>query len=91
MNPQAATREQLIEALAEATPLLIDAHEIRIRATEAGLYLSLHCHVPPGASVEDAHDAVSALEQQIRHSIAGVRRIIVHAEPPAVPQGIAQV
>ena len=80
-----------IEALADATPLLIDAHEIRIRATEAGLFLSLHCHVPPDASVEDAHDAVSALEQKIRHSIEGVRRIIVHAEPPAAPQlaGIA--
>jgi len=75
-----------IEALAEATPLLIDAHEIRIRSTEAGLFLSMHCHVPPDASVEDAHDAVSALEQKIRHSIEGVRRIIVHAEPPAVPQ-----
>lgn len=74
-----------IEALADATPLLIDAHEIRIRATEVGLYLSLHCHVPPDASVEDAHDAVSALEQKIRGQIDGVRRIIVHAEPPALP------
>ena len=72
-----------IEALADATPLLIDAHEIRIRATEVGLYLSLHCHVPPEASVEHAHDAVSELEQKIRRQIAGVRRIIVHAEPPA--------
>ena len=74
-----------IEALADATPLLIDAHEIRIRATEAGLYLSLHCHVPADASVEHAHDAVSELEQKIRRQIAGVRRIIVHAEPPALP------
>jgi len=72
-----------IEALAEATPLLIDAHEIRIRATDVGLYLSLHCHVPADASVEHAHDAVSELEQKIRRKIAGVRRIIVHAEPPA--------
>ncbi|WP_414638044.1 cation transporter dimerization domain-containing protein, partial [Aliidongia sp.] len=44
-----------------------------------------HCHVPPDASVEDAHDAVSALEQKIRGQIDGVRRIIVHAEPPALP------
>jgi cation diffusion facilitator family transporter len=72
-----------IEALAEGTPLLIDAHEIRVRATEVGLYLSLHCHVPPESSVEHAHDAVSELEQKIRRKIAGVRRIIVHAEPPA--------
>ncbi|WP_189050601.1 cation diffusion facilitator family transporter [Aliidongia dinghuensis] len=74
-----------IEALAEATPLLIDAHDIRVRATEVGLYLSLHCHVPPDTSVEDAHDAVSELEQKIRRQIAGVRRIIVHAEPPTTP------
>lgn len=74
-----------IEALADATPLLLDAHEIRIRATEVGLYLSLHCHVPADASVEHAHDAVSELEQKIRRQITGVRRIIVHAEPPALP------
>jgi cation diffusion facilitator family transporter len=72
-----------IEALAEATPLLIDAHEIRIRSTAVGLYLSFHCHVPSDASVESAHDAVSELEQKIRRKIHGVRRIIVHAEPPA--------
>jgi cation diffusion facilitator family transporter len=80
-----------IEALADATPLLIDAHDIRIRATEVGLYLSLHCHVPPEATVEHAHDAVSALEQKIRSAIGGVRRIIVHAEPPPAQQTLGTV
>jgi cation diffusion facilitator family transporter len=73
-----------IEAIAESTPNLIDAHDIRIRRTPRGLYISLHCHVPLELTVEAAHDAASQLEQKIRGKIDGVRRIIVHTEPPAV-------
>ena len=74
----------VIEALAESTPNLIDAHDIRVRRTPSGLYISLHCHVPLELTVEVAHDAASHLEQKIRGKIDGVRRIIVHTEPPAV-------
>jgi Dimerisation domain of Zinc Transporter/Major Facilitator Superfamily len=73
-----------IEALAEETNNLIDAHDIRVRKTPRGLYVSLHCHVPPELTVEVAHDAASELEQKIRAKIEGARRVIVHTEPPAV-------
>ena len=73
-----------IEALAEATNNLNDAHDIRVRQTPRGLYVSLHCHVPPELTVEVAHDAASELEQKIRAKIEGTRRIVVHTEPPAV-------
>jgi cation diffusion facilitator family transporter len=70
-----------IEALAEATDNLIDAHDIRVRNTPRGLYVSFHCHVSPDLTVEMAHDAASDLEQKIRAKIGGVRRIIAHTEP----------
>jgi len=72
-----------IEELAEATPLLLDAHDIRVRRTSQGLYISFHCHVPPMETVETVHAAASRLEQSIREQIPGTSRIIVHTEPPA--------
>ena len=64
-------------------PGLIDAHDIRVRQTAHGLYISLHCHVPPDETVETVHAAASTLENRIREQIPGTRRIIVHTEPPA--------
>jgi cation diffusion facilitator family transporter len=72
-----------IETLAEATPVLLDAHDIRVRQTAHGLYISFHCHVPGNETVEVVHSAASTLENQIREQIPGTRRIIVHTEPPA--------
>ena len=72
-----------IECLAEAVPGLIDAHDIRVRQTAHGLYISLHCHVAPEETVEAAHTAASQLENRIREQIPGTRRIIIHTEPPA--------
>jgi cation diffusion facilitator family transporter len=71
-----------IEAMAEATPVLLDAHDIRIRQTAHGFYISFHCHVPPDETVETVHSAASVLENQIREKIPGTRRIIIHTEPP---------
>jgi cation diffusion facilitator family transporter len=71
-----------IESLAEATPVLLDAHDIRVRQTAHGLYISFHCHVPSDETVETVHSAASTLETQIREQIPGTRRIIVHTEPP---------
>ena len=72
-----------IETLAEATPVLLDAHDIRVRQTAHGLYISFHCHVPGDETVEVVHSAASTLENRIREEIPGTRRIIVHTEPPA--------
>jgi divalent metal cation (Fe/Co/Zn/Cd) transporter len=73
-----------IESLAEAAPVLLDAHDIRVRQTAHGLYISFHCHVPRDETVETVHSAASTLENQIREQIPGTRRIIVHTEPPAM-------
>jgi cation diffusion facilitator family transporter len=85
-----------IEAMTEATPVLLDAHDIRVRQTAHGYYISFHCHVPPEETVETVHSAASTLENSIREKIPGTRRIIIHTEPPAVewrdgrPQEAAQ-
>jgi cation diffusion facilitator family transporter len=78
------TIRDTIEALADTTPVLLDAHDIRVRQTAHGLYISFHCHVPPDETVEAAHSAASVLENRIREEIPGTRRIIIHTEPPAV-------
>jgi cation diffusion facilitator family transporter len=70
-----------IETLAAGTGAILDAHDVRVRRTGRGLYITLHCHVPGEITVEAAHDAANALEQLIRSRIPGTRRIIVHTEP----------
>ena len=82
--PEYRAIRDTIEALAEATPVLLDAHDIRVRRTAHGLYISFHCHVAPDETVETVHTAASVLENRIREQIPGTRRIIIHTEPPAV-------
>ena len=84
MDADAAERQAVIEALnaASAASALIDeVHDIRVRETERGLYVTFHCRAKPSTSVEDVHDAISAIEAHVREQVPRVKRIIAHAEP----------
>ncbi|HXP96764.1 MAG TPA: cation transporter dimerization domain-containing protein, partial [Telmatospirillum sp.] len=58
-----------------------EVHGIHIRHGAEGLYISLHCLFCPVTSVRTAHHATAVIEQRIRERIAGVGRVVVHAEP----------
>jgi cation diffusion facilitator family transporter len=67
--------------LAAADGGVTHVHDVRVRETEHGLFMTLHCQVAPGRTVEEVHDAVDALERRLRREWPEARRVVVHAEP----------
>ncbi|MTJ83946.1 MAG: cation-efflux pump [Telmatospirillum sp.] len=66
---------------AEAVTHVREAHGVHIRHADIGLHISLHCLFDPALPVWVAHHATELVEQRIRERIAGVGRVVVHAEP----------
>lgn len=60
-----------------------DIHDVRARATAAGLVVNFHGRVDPFLSVEQAHRAIDTLERAVREDVASITRIVGHAEPPS--------
>src|SRR5262249_7135918 len=58
-----------------------NVHDVRVRQTPHGLFITLHCQVAPERTVEEVHDAVDALERRVRREWPEARRVVVHAEP----------
>lgn len=73
--------ETQLKKLATSRKPLTDVHNIRVRATEHGLFVSYHCRFPGTQTVEAVHEAVDALEDELRKKLPQVRRVIAHAEP----------
>ena len=66
---------------AAAGAVVADVHNVRVRATAAGLVVNYHCRVDPALSVKDVHAAVDAVDRAAQADHAGIVRIVGHAEP----------
>lgn len=73
--------ETLLRQLAGQGSKLTGIHNVRARENELGLFVTFHCRVPGGETVEAVHDAVDALESEIKKRLPTVRRVVAHAEP----------
>lgn len=62
-------------------PFLVDVHNIKIRRTTAGLYITFHCRFEDETPLEQVENSVRRLERRLHDRIAAARRIVVHAEP----------
>ncbi|MEO6610341.1 MAG: cation diffusion facilitator family transporter [Aestuariivirga sp.] len=67
--------------LAKQEKSLKDLHNIRIRETEAGLFVHYHCRFSSKMNVEGVHAAVDRLETRFMQAQPKVRRVVAHAEP----------
>lgn len=67
--------------LAKQEKSLKDMHNIRVRETEAGLFVHYHCRFSPQLNVESVHAAVDRLETRFMQVQTNVRRVVAHAEP----------
>jgi len=56
-------------------------HDLLLRRTPAGLYLSCHCFFPAETALSEAHAATDRLEHALRDAIPELHRVAVHAEP----------
>ncbi|WP_377807408.1 cation transporter dimerization domain-containing protein [Azospirillum sp. A29] len=70
----------LSASLPMAGPLR-DVHNLRVRRSAAGLVVTFHSHVAPGTTVVAVHDAIDALERDLRSRWPDIVRVIGHSEP----------
>ncbi|MBL8790774.1 MAG: cation diffusion facilitator family transporter [Rhizobiales bacterium] len=83
-EPTPRVRAQIIaelEKLAKREKQLSDLHNIRIRATEEGLFVHYHCRFAPETPVQAVHDVVDRIEVRLMDAVKNVGRVVAHAEP----------
>ena len=73
--------ETILRQLAKAEKSLSDVHNVRVRTTDAGLYVHYHCRFAPTATIDAVHLAVDKIESGIKAKIKNISRVIAHAEP----------
>ncbi len=76
-----AIGSRLADAVAAGTGPLRDVHNLRVRRSAAGLVVSFHSHVDPVETVVAVHDAIDALERDLRTRWPEIIRVVGHAEP----------
>jgi cation diffusion facilitator family transporter len=72
---------RVIAGLGEASADLGDIHDVRVRETEKGRLVVLHCRADPKLTVAAVHAAVDEFERAIKAACPGVVRVVTHAEP----------
>jgi cation diffusion facilitator family transporter len=77
----ARTLERTLQALARRETFISDLHNIRIRATEEGLFVHYHCRFDPHVPVQTVHDTVDRIENALMKKVKGIARVVAHAEP----------
>lgn len=60
---------------------LSDLHNIRVRATDHGMFVHYHCRFRPEDTVDQVHEVVDRIEAALRSKYPSIRRVIAHAEP----------
>ncbi len=73
-------RERIIE-LAVSVDGVSSCTDCRLRASQAGIDVVLHCQADPDLTVEAAHHLAHAVEERIRMVVLDVERMLVHIEP----------
>jgi len=82
-----ASRDRLEERIVEVSEQVAGegaVHDLLLARTGAGLYLSCHCYLPGGTSLEEAHEITDRLEKALHDALPELNRVAVHAEPAPV-------
>ena len=76
-----SSTESRIRTAAASVIEIMGIRDIGVQQGDDGLYVSLTCLFAPETSVRTVHGATVTVETQIRHSVPGISRVVVHAEP----------
>lgn len=76
-----------LTARAYADALGLATHEVQVGQDRSGTVLEMHVEVPPGQTLQEAHEAVSQLESDLKRRLVHIDRVVTHIEPaqPAPP------
>ena len=66
---------------ADRTPGVSDVHHVRVRDTPQGRVINYHAYVTPTLSVNEVHELIDQIDHAVRLDVAGITRIVGHAEP----------
>ena len=56
-------------------------HRIRVRRSDGGWSVSMHCTLPGEIPLVVAHQISTRLEARLQEEIAGLERVVIHTEP----------
>ena len=86
VDPTRRTGESLPQTVsAIAAGLTLRAHNIHAHELRGRYFVDLHVEVPPDLTLEQAHERVARLEDEVRKELPHVSDIHTHIEPMAVP------
>ncbi len=85
---QTSAIRTLLVAAADRDGVVNDIHSIRVRATRNGLVVNCHARVDGGLDVASAHMAVDRIERTLRENRPDICRVVIHAEPRRIHEGI---
>ena len=76
--------DYMLAARARADALGLATHEVRVSEGDGGKVLEMHVEVPGNQTLDEAHEQVSQLEQDVQASLPDVVEVITHIEPALV-------
>ena len=71
------TIQQVVSEIAEPA----SCHQIEVHGSDRERSVSMHCDLPAEISLADAHRFTVQLETQLRASVPGLERVVIHTEP----------
>jgi divalent metal cation (Fe/Co/Zn/Cd) transporter len=71
-----------VSALPEHIVAVQECHGLRVQEYKGKVFIALHCTVDPSLSLEQAHEAASRIEDELRQRLPDVGSVTVHVEPP---------
>lgn len=71
--------ERIVEAV-EAIPGVVDAHQVRLRASGPDYFIDVHATMPASITLGEAHHLMDRIEETIRDIVPGAD-VDVHPEP----------
>lgn len=73
--------EQAMLQAAERFPEILDVHAILVGRAGEHLSMSCHCTLPDELTMQQVHEAITALEDHFKQICPEVRRVTIHPEP----------
>jgi cation diffusion facilitator family transporter len=73
--------QKAVNAFLSESPLRVWPHNLRVQQAGGELAVSLHCTLDAATAITDAHDLTVKLEEYLRAHVAGLGRVVIHAEP----------
>jgi divalent metal cation (Fe/Co/Zn/Cd) transporter len=84
--PQDAGQNYPLLVRAQADALGLATHEVQVTQVGFGKTLEMHVEVPPGQTLDSAHEQVTALEKKLRATLPEIGEIVTHIEPAQTEQ-----